>query len=108
MIGLRRQLALLDRFAGDLASGTAGSVATALARARLYVQHAARQAANAGRRRVAVLRGATRERNVLHARESCAGCLVETARGWVPLGELVPVGQREPCRQFCRCSIVYE
>lgn len=50
--------------------------------------------------------GETEERNVLHAAESCASCKAQSARGWVEIGALVPVGRRT-CRGQCRCSIEY-
>lgn len=46
--------------------------------------------------------GAGEERNVLGAAEHCVGCLAQSARGWVPIGDLVPVGQRD-CRSRCKC-----
>lgn len=49
---------------------------------------------------------ATEEHNVLGFAEHCADCLGETARGWVPLGELVPVGARA-CLGNCECYIEY-
>lgn len=46
------------------------------------------------------------EENVLGSGDSCAGCLEETARGRVPIGELVPVGERT-CLTRCKCLISY-
>lgn len=56
--------------------------------------------------RVMAEAGFTEERNVRHASESCVGCIEESARGWVPLGALVPIGQRN-CLRKCKCSKVY-
>jgi hypothetical protein len=53
--------------------------------------------------------GKTEERNVLGNAEHCTGdnsCTQQTARGWVPIGELVPIGQRL-CRVKCKCDIEY-
>jgi len=50
--------------------------------------------------------GMTEERNVLHPADHCAGCLGETALGWVPIGDLVPIGSRD-CRANDRCTIEY-
>jgi hypothetical protein len=47
--------------------------------------------------------GFTEERNVITPGENCDGCLAETARGWVPIGTLKPIGQRT-CRRNCRCK----
>lgn len=46
------------------------------------------------------------ERNILHAKESCAQCRDLAAREWVPLGTLPPVGART-CRSNCRCTLAY-
>lgn len=54
-------------------------------------------------------RGMTEERNLLGAAEHCTGdgsCTQQTARGWVPIGELLPVGQRL-CKVKCKCMIEY-
>lgn len=59
------------------------------------------------RRRERGARGVRYERNLLHAAESCSGCLAETARGWVPYGALVPVGRRVPCGVYCKCTVEY-
>ena len=103
---LRQQYDYLSAFALDYAQGRL-SPAQAQARAQLYgvAVHAAFATA---RGEAAHDRGATHERNVLGpAEHSCPGCLAETARGLVPLGELVPVGQRQ-CVMRCLCSLVYE
>jgi hypothetical protein len=46
------------------------------------------------------------EENVLGSGDSCDGCLGETARGRVPIGELEPIGSRT-CLTRCKCSISY-
>lgn len=52
-------------------------------------------------------RGHTQERNILDAgAESCGECEDESSRGWVPIGELVPIGGRT-CKTRCRCFIEY-
>lgn len=51
-------------------------------------------------------RGYTHESNVLAASDHCDGCVGETARGPVPIGELVPIGQRT-CLSGCRCRVAY-
>jgi len=50
--------------------------------------------------------GEREEMNVLHAAESCSSCKSQSARGWVQIGGLVPVGSRA-CRGNCRCTITY-
>jgi hypothetical protein len=46
------------------------------------------------------------ERNILHAADHCFGCLEQSDRGWVPIGQLVRPGQRE-CMSRCRCTVAY-
>lgn len=55
--------------------------------------------------------GFDEERNVLESRDNrnCEGagsCPGETARGWVPVGDLIPIGDRI-CRKNCRCHKEY-
>ena len=51
--------------------------------------------------------GMTEERSVLEEGAAhCDGCLVEAARDWVPIGELIPVGDRD-CQAGDRCSFEY-
>lgn len=51
-------------------------------------------------------RGATHYENILHANESCAGCIAESSKGIVPIGSLVPIGQRD-CLSHCLCTYEY-
>jgi len=41
-------------------------------------------------------------RNILGLAEHCGQCEEETSRGWVPIGMLVPIGQRD-CLGNCKC-----
>jgi hypothetical protein len=52
-------------------------------------------------------RGITLVRNILHASESCAQCIAETAKGLVPISHLSLPGQRT-CLGNCRCTLEYE
>lgn len=99
---VRRQYAYLDRFVGEIDGGLVLD-GRFLNRAMSYM--------NSGRTLYEDIaadvdeeRGMTEERNVLGAAEHCGGCLAETARGVVPIGELVPIGSRI-CRGNCRCKI---
>lgn len=51
--------------------------------------------------------GMTRERSVLTPADHCDTCVAEAARGFVAIGELIPVGQRD-CLSRCKCYVVYE
>lgn len=46
------------------------------------------------------------EHNVLGPAEHCDECLEQTALGWVPIGTLIPVGERR-CLSKCKCGIRY-
>lgn len=50
------------------------------------------------------IRGMTEERSVLAAADHCSECVSEAARGWVPIGELVTIGERI-CKSNCRCTV---
>lgn len=44
--------------------------------------------------------------SVRTSNESCAGCIEEEQRGFVPLGDLVPIGSRD-CLTHCLCYYIY-
>lgn len=46
------------------------------------------------------------EENILGVAEHCEGCIAETARGRVPIGTLVPIGQRD-CLSNCHCRLAF-
>lgn len=103
---LASELVYLDLFADDVANGRVPRDGRFARRAMLYA------AAGWGfymllRGREAGRRGYGEERNILDpGAEHCQGCVAETDRGWVPLGSLVPIGDRQ-CRSGCRCSMEY-
>jgi len=102
---IRREYAFARAFAADVLAGRQRQNGRMDARARLYGQSIRGTYENIRRREVAAA-GLRFERNVLHALESCAGCLAASAQGWVPLGTLPPVGSRT-CRGNCRCTLAY-
>lgn len=102
---LREQYGFLRDFADQIANGQQPIDGRLASRARLYAQ-SGRVTFHATERAEMEKRGWDREENVLAAAEHCAGCLTETARGRVPIGALVPIGQR-PCRTNDRCRIRY-
>lgn len=74
------------------------------ARAAMY-GHAVWGTALNTQRQVVIDSGeATEERNILGNSDHCRDCPVETAKGWVPIGTLIPIGGRE-CLTSCRCWI---
>jgi len=46
-------------------------------------------------------------KRVLHAMESCAGCLSWAGRGFVPIDEMPPLGS-QACRSNCKCGLEYK
>ena len=103
---IRSQYGYLAQFAAQVASGEQPLTDGLGARARQYGQ-AARAIFERVRGTDQMRRGYQSERNVLAPAEHCAQCREQTHRGWVPIGSLIPVGQRT-CRQNCRCSIRYQ
>lgn len=103
---IRSQYAYLRGFAADIAAGRQQLNGAALARVELYA-HAARSTHRAAQQRMAKERGMEMERNQLGAADHCPGCLGETARGWQPIGTLIPCGSRQ-CLARCHCSLTYK
>lgn len=101
---LRTQYAYLRGCATDIASGQQSLNGTLEARAALYAE-AARSTAREMERRMGAETGMEQERNQLGASDHCPGCLSATSRGWVTIGTLPAVGNRD-CRSRCRCVIV--
>lgn len=102
---IKAQYQYLARFAAQIASGEQPLNGTVASRAEQYGQ-AGRVTFEREYGRDQQGRGYQSERNILGAAEHCALCPELTARGWVPIGSLPPVGSR-PCRSNDRCSIRY-
>jgi hypothetical protein len=102
---IERQYRYLRGFAEDIASGRQPLSDRLLQRAAMYSE-AGRSTFHYVERGEMEVRGMTEERSVLHADDSCEGCLQAEANGWVPIGEAVPIGERD-CLTKCRCTIDY-
>ena len=105
---IRKQYAYLERFAKQVKSGEQPRDGRFLQRADMYSQ-AARKTYHATERAEMEKRGMAEERNLLRPADHCTGagsCTGETSRGWVAIGELIPIGDRL-CRARCRCQIEY-
>ena len=102
---MKRQYRYLERFARQVEQGLPLD-GRFLRRAEMYAE-AGRATYHQMDELVHRERGYDQERNILDpAAEHCSECEGETARGWVPIGELVPIGGRE-CRTRDRCHIEY-
>ncbi len=99
---IKEQYKFLRQFAKDIKTGKQKLNGSLVARSALYAQ-SARGTYEKVRVRSAVQNGLTEEKNILGASDHCSGCLTEQSRGWVPIGQLVPVGGRL-CKANCRCS----
>ncbi len=102
---VRFQYERLNGFALELAAGrrTDGSFRM---RARMYAGASMQSYHVAERVEMREVQGMTEERNVRTGGDSCDGCVGESARGWVPIGKLRPIGTRT-CLTNCRCHIRY-
>lgn len=102
---LRDEYGYLASFAQQVKDGTQKLDGSLVSRANLYAQ-APRGTYHATEGYSMQATGKTEYRNVLANAEHCAGCLAETAKGWVPIGTLKPIGQRL-CLANDRCSLEY-
>lgn len=100
---LSTQYGYLTKFAQDIALGTQPMNGTLEARAALYAE-AARSTSREMERRMGALSGQREERSILGPADHCGDCLDATARGWVAIGTLPPVGGRS-CKARCHCYI---
>jgi hypothetical protein len=101
---LRFQYERLELFVRHIEAGDL-SERQIVARTEMYIG-AANGTYEATRRAGAQDAGFTEERNVLANAEHCGGCLTETAKGWVPIGTLVPIGDRD-CKSNDLCSLEF-
>ena len=101
---LKEQYAYLQKFAKQIENGYLLD-GRFLNRVQLYSQ-SGRLTYHMVQRSEMLIRGMTEEQNILGAADHCSECVSETARGWVPIGDLVLVGQRI-CMTNCRCSIEF-
>jgi hypothetical protein len=105
---IKKQYAYLRDFAKQVASGAQALNGSLLARAALYVQ-AGRETYESVVARLANLAGSQQEKSILGLADHCTGansCVEQAARGWAPIGTLVPIGQRK-CGPNCHCMMQY-
>lgn len=102
---MQRQLAWLNGMINAILLGTQKKDGTLLRRAAMYAG-GGWWIMNEVMRWLALSEGHTHEENVLGVAEHCGGCVAETAKGRVPIGTLVPIGERD-CLHNCRCRLVF-
>lgn len=76
-----------------------------LRRTTLYAQ-SGRSTYHESLRNEMALRGFTLEKSVLASSDHCTECVSEAAKGFVPIGELILIGERI-CRSNCRCHVEF-
>lgn len=102
---LKHQYGYLDSFTLQIENKEIDVGGNVVARSGLYAD-AAVQSFEGMRRGNMVDAGFTKERNILGKADHCGECESETGRGWVGIGELIPVGNRT-CLVNCRCRLDY-
>ncbi len=103
---LKKQYQYLDKFAQDIANNPKAWLTGRLdVRMNMYKEsaYAAYEAMN---RREMINAGMDEERRVLGEADHCEDCLVETAKGWQPIGTLAAIGD-SVCKTNCKCTFEY-
>jgi hypothetical protein len=94
----------LDGFVQDIEAGIPFD-GRYLNRAELYAK-AATPTYHAVRETALADKGFDQVRSILHPAEHCEDCIREEAKGWQPIGEMLPIGDRE-CMVNDQCSVRY-
>lgn len=102
---IRGEYTYLNNFADEIASGKQRLDGTLVNRAKLYGEQgrvsyydSAAASAREG--------GFDEERSYLTPADSCDVCVSEDAKGWQPMGDMIPIGDRT-CLSNCRCYVKY-
>lgn len=98
------QYQYLQRFAEQIEAGLPLD-GVFLRRCEMYV-HQANQYYERERSRIREVMGFDEVRNRRHAKDSCAGCVDQTAKNWQKRGAYLYPGSRD-CRSSCKCSSQY-
>jgi hypothetical protein len=102
---VREQYDYLRDFANGLSEGAIRTDGTFLNRAKMYAS-AARPAFHDSLGDQLAGLGYSEERSILHPAEHCPTCLSEAERGYVPIGTLIPIGERD-CLGNDKCSMLF-
>ena len=106
---LRDEYDFLRARVDAIVSGEQALDGTLASRAVLYAEAARSVSYEATLSREMATRGFTEERNILDREAAhCVGpgsCPEQTARGWVPAGALIPLGERL-CKRSDKCRIL--
>lgn len=102
---IRGEYGFLNNFANEIESGVQRLDGTLVNRSRLYGEQG-RVTYYDFARATAIAEGFDEERSKLTPSESCEKCVSEDARGWQPIGDIVPIGDRT-CLSNCNCFMQY-
>jgi hypothetical protein len=102
---VKKEYQFLERLANGISTGKIPLDGRVVQRAQMYAE-AGRDTYHQVERATMVKAGFRVERNILHSADHCGDCVGETARGYVPIGRLIPIGRRQ-CLRRCRCSLAY-
>jgi hypothetical protein len=103
---VRAQYGYLDNFANQIENEEVDLASALILRAQMYPEAIWATWQN----EIAVGqkdRGYSLYKSVLGAARHCDSCLKESDRGWVKIGELIPIGSRE-CLSRCRCHFEFK
>jgi hypothetical protein len=103
---IKKQYSYLNKFAQEIKSGDQVLDGTLVARAGLYTQ-AGRELYENVVGRAARNAGCTQEKSNLGAADHCSDCVSMAAKGWQPIGTLIPIGSRQ-CKGNCRCFMQHK
>ncbi|KKM97692.1 hypothetical protein LCGC14_1165520 [marine sediment metagenome] len=99
---VRNEYGFLRNFAEQIAIGEQKLDGTLVRRASLYGQQG-RPTYLTFWDSTAAQRGFDQERSILNPAEHCAECVSEAAKGFQPIGQMIPIGRRI-CRSNDRCD----
>jgi hypothetical protein len=102
---VKEQYQFLRNFANQIAEGTQAIDGRLLMRVEMYGE-AARGTYEAMRLRSMMVAGMTQARRILGDADHCDDCLEFAADGWVPIDEVVEIGD-SVCTVRCHCEIEY-
>jgi len=107
---VRGEYAYFNNLIKQIESGQQRLDGTLDSRMRLYGQ-AGRGTYHTFERESRAIQGYDEVKRILHGRDNCKaskrpGCIEEAARGFVPLDQMVMIGDTT-CLSNCRCSLVY-
>jgi hypothetical protein len=102
---VKEQYKFFRNMVKDIRQGKQSLDGSLVARVGLYAQ-ASRCTYENMVERISKSTGATESKSELGVADHCAECVSEAARGWVEIGDLIPIGDRT-CKQNCHCLIIY-